>query len=152
MESFLKNRKLLENRWGGKFTELGNFGMFLLGSVAKRQLVPKHRKILLFFFPFLGICWTVMGKKCHRKAKATLIIYCLLSLGNLKMTFLSPLLSVIRKNNTDTFDYSYLLNVSKFMHLKVYSWNYILNFRDAFNYFFVASGWGFPIVLQQFQG
>lgn len=118
MESFPKNRKLLENRCGGKFTELGNFGIFLLGSVAKRQLVPKHGKILLFFFPFLGICWTVMGKKCHRKAKATLI-YCLPSLGNLKMTFFSPLLSVIRKNNTHTFDYSYLLNMSKFMHLKV---------------------------------
>lgn len=61
------------------------------------------------------------------------------------MTFFSPLLSVIRKNNTDTFDYSYLLNMSKFMHLKVYSLNYILNFRDEFNYFFVARGGGFPL-------
>ena len=97
MESFPKNRKLLENRCGGKFTELGNFGIFLLGSVAKRQLVPKHGKILLFFFPFLGICWTVMGKSFHRKAKALLIIFCLPSLGNLKIAFFSPLLSVIRK-------------------------------------------------------
>jgi len=70
MESFPKNRKLLENRCGGKFTELGNFGIFLLGSVAKRQLVPKHGKILLFFFPFLGICWTVLGKKMSQKSKS----------------------------------------------------------------------------------
>ena len=74
MESFPKNGKLPENHCGGKFTELGNFGIFVLGSVAKKQLVPKHGKILDSFFPFLGICWTVMGKKCHRKAKATLIV------------------------------------------------------------------------------
>ena len=74
MESFPKNRKLLENHCEGKFTELGNFGIFVLGSVAKKQLIPKHGKILYFFFPFLGICWTVMGKKCHRKLKAILIV------------------------------------------------------------------------------
>lgn len=70
MESFPKNRKLLKNRCGGKFTELGNFGIS-----SKEAAGPKTWENIVFFFPVLGICWTVMGKKCHRKAKATVTIF-----------------------------------------------------------------------------
>lgn len=39
---------------------------------------------------------------------------------------LSFAISYKEKNNTGTFDYSKILNMSKFMYLKVYSLSYIL--------------------------
>lgn len=65
MESFPKNRKLLENRCGGKFKELGNFGIS-----SKEAAGPKTWENIAFFLPFPGNLLDSYGKKMSQKSKS----------------------------------------------------------------------------------